>query len=237
MAAKNFNDATTGRKNYYNVAYGALSTRVKEVPEGATEITAEELKSLNAKRAEIDLRNKYVTKTGDYPFAVFYQGIEGKIVAISKKEPEGIDKMLELEIIDSDGDHSHVSMSFYSKYAENLLNRLAGVKNIEDVEFTLAPYAIPNSFKDEKTNKTIEFYNQGFSVRAEGVKLEVAFKNDNKDLPPTERLQDAKGNDVTSRVKRVNFLYDNVLSKFNKPADASQGVSNDFDDDEDSLPF
>ncbi len=27
MAAKNFNDATTGRKNYYNVAYGALSDK------------------------------------------------------------------------------------------------------------------------------------------------------------------------------------------------------------------
>lgn len=236
MAAKNNSVSGTGRTNYYGVSYGALSTRVKELPEGYTEIKNDELKSLSKKTAEIDLRNKYVEKTGDYPFSVFYQSIEGTVRSISKKEPAGMSKMLELDMLDSDGDVSLISMNLYSKYSENLLNRLCSLDVINDKELLLTPYAIPNTFNGTD-GTVVNIYNQGVSVRAAGVKVELAFDHKNEALPKTERVQDAQGNDTTSRVKRINFLFDKVASKF-KTATVGSESGPVMDESEDSdLPF
>lgn len=234
MGAKNYGSVgTTGRVNYYGVSYGALSTRVKEIPEGYTEIKQDELKSLSTKKEEIDLRQKYVLKTGDYPYSVFYQAIEGTVLGMVTKQPQGMSKMLELEILDSDGDTSLVSMNLYSKYSETLLNRLASLNEVNSKQLLLSPYSIPNTFPG-LDGKNITMYNQGFSVKSEGVKVGVAYDKDSKDLPPTEKLQDAQGNDTTSRVKRVNFLFEKASAKFT----ARQDVKADVDENEsDELPF
>lgn len=236
MGAKN-TTVNSGRRNYYGVAYGALSTRVKEVPADYEEITADELKSLNSKKKEIDLRNKYVVKSGDYPYAVFYQTIEGEIVNIVTKQPQNMSKMLELEILDSDGDVSFVSMNLYSRYTENLLNRLNKLSKINNTVLSISPYSIPQTFKGKEGND-ISIYNQGFSIKVNGNKLEVAYTNDDKDLPPTERVQDTQGNDTTSRVKRINFLLDKALGKFNPNETPSTTPPVDVDENEDDgLPF
>lgn len=240
MGAKNFNGTSTGKVNYYGVSYGSLSTRVKEFPEGYEEITADELKSKSNKKEDIDLREKYITKSGDYPYSVFYQSIEGVIVGVSKKEPQGMSKMLELEVLDSDGETSYVSMNLYSKYSENLLNRLISLDSWNDKNLTLSPYSISNTFPDKKTGKPVSTYNQGFSVKVEGVKLEVAYKHDDKNLPPTELVQDAQGNDMVSRVKRINFLFEQAMSKFSSTATNTTSSQKDVDledDDESQLPF
>ena len=240
MGAKNFSGTSTGRVNYYGVSYGALSVRVKEIPEGYEEITTDELKSRSNRKEDIDLRERYVTKSGDYPYSVFYQSIEGTIVGISKKEPQGMSKMLELEILDSDGETSYVSMNLYSKYTENLLNRLTSLESWNDKNLTLSPYSISNTFPDKKTGKPVSIYNQGFSVRVEGVKVEVFYKNDDKKLPPTELVQDAQGNDTVSRVKRINFLFEQAMSKFSSTATNTTSSQKDVDledDDESQLPF
>lgn len=237
MGAQNF-VTNTGKTNYYNVAYGALSTRVKEITEDLTEVTSEELKALNAKKAEIDLRGKYVVKDGDYPYIIFYQGIEGKIVSLTQKQPQGMSKLLEIKMLDSDGDDSLISVGLYTKYTENLLNRLNSLSNISDKEITLAPYSIPNTFTGRDGNN-VTMYNQGFSIKAEGVKLEVKYKNDNPALPKTEIVQDAQGNDTTSRVKRINFLLEEALGKLGNVSQKYLDTGVDVTDltDDSDLPF
>jgi len=129
-------------------------------------------------------------------------------------------------------------MNLYSRYTESLLNRLCSLKTINDKEIYLAPYSIPNSFKGTD-GKTVNMYNQGFSVRAEGVKLELAYDKDNTDLPPTERVENATGDMVTSRVKRVNFLLEKALEKMNSSTKKVESKNTPVleEEDEGSLPF
>lgn len=65
MAAKNNNG--NGRRNFYTISYGKLSTRVKEISEELTPITETDLKSATTNVENLDLRNRYVEKTGDFP--------------------------------------------------------------------------------------------------------------------------------------------------------------------------
>lgn len=245
MAASN-NSGSNGRMNYYNISYGMLGTRVKDVPEGFTQIKEEELKSSTKKVENVDLRNKYLEKSGDYPFNIYYDKIEGKINNIEKEEySAGIS--LKIDMTDLDGDNSIVQVKFYSKYTENLLNRLLNVSNVNG-NFALTPYAIPTEFEPEP-GKKISLYNQGVSLKEEGEKVEVKYKNDDKDLPATERVQNAEGKLQTSRVNRINFLYDAVFSKFNGNTETStvkpksekekpKTESKKADEvDEDDLPF
>ena len=172
MAASNNNAGNGGRMNYYNVSYGMLGTRVKDAPEGFTQIMEEDLKSATKKVENIDLRNKYLQKSGDYPFNIYYDKIEGKINSIQKEDySAGIS--LKVDITDNDGDNSIVQIKFYSKYTENLLNRLANISDI-DGKFTLTPYAIPTEFEPEP-GKKIALYNQGISLKEEGTKVEVKY--------------------------------------------------------------
>lgn len=244
MAATN--QSGSGKKNYYNVSYGKLSNRTKDIPEGYTEMAEADLKSMTQKVQNIDLRNKYVEKSGEYPYAVFYDMIEGQIVSISKNE---FDKgtSLQLEIVDSDGDDSIIQCKFYSKYTENILNRFCNMKNITE-QMTFTPYAIPSEFEIE--GNTINMYNQGVSLKLKGVKVESKYAKETLgDMPGTERVMNSEGKEQTSRVKRINFLFDEVMSKFNKseksvpskeaPASSAttQAPAETATEDEDDLPF
>ena len=100
------------------------------------------------------------------------------------------------------------------------MNRLANVSDV-NAKFTLTPYAIPTDFEPEP-GKKIALYNQGISLKEEGKKVEVKYKNDHKDLPATERVQNAEGKLQTSRVNRINFLYDVVSSKFNGKTESTK---------------
>ena len=205
--AANSSSTNSGRKNYYNVSYGKISTKMKSIPENYLEIAEVDLKSKVQNVEQVDLRSKYVNKgTGDYPYNVFFDSLTGIIQSQEKYENDnGIN--LNLTILDSDGDTSILQVKFYSKYAENLLNRLLNTDTTK--EFTFFPYAIPAEAEINGANK--KFYNQGISVKTGGEKVEVKYKADNKDLPPTERVQ---GKPTTSRDKRLDFLYAEFASKF-----------------------
>lgn len=215
MSATNSTGTGNGKKNYYSVSYGKLSTRVKEVPEGATEIVEADLKSRVQAVEQIDLRNKYVNKAkGDYPYLVFFDSITGVITAYEKYVGED-NTNLNLTLIDSDGDTSILQMKFYSKYAENLLNRLLNTTN--DEPLTFFPYQIPSSAEIEGKQK--EFYNQGVSLKKGGVKIEPKYKHDNPELPKTEQVK-VQGKMTTSRDSRLDFLFTQFEAQFKPNTDA-----------------
>lgn len=217
MAATNSENATSGRKNYYNFSYGKLSSKQKEIPNGFEEIKEIDLKSKIDKTEQIDLRNKYINKgTGERPYVVFNDNITGVIQSFEQvKGDKGIN--LVLSIIDNDGDLSHLQCKYYSKYTENLLNRLILTSPNDSVYFF--PYAIPADMKDEN-GKELKFYNQGVSVQVNSKKILPKYNKDNNytvggaELPKTERVENAEGETVTSRVKRVNFLWNEFSNKF-----------------------
>lgn len=236
MAASNTNG--NGRKNYYNVSYGKLATKVKEIPENHTEIKEDALKSMTQKVENIDLRNKYVEKTGDFPYVVFYDRLEGQIQSIVKNE---FDKgsTLQIEVLDKDNEISYLQCKFYSKYTENILNRLANINSLT-ADLTFTPYSIPASFEIEGSTK-INMYNQGVSIRLGGDKIDVKYNKEKPGkMPETERVMNSEGKEQTSRVKRINFLFDEVVKKLSeapvkeKPVESSSVTAGDEDDD---LPF
>lgn len=239
MAASN-STGGTGRKNFYRVSYGKLSTRLKEAPEGYTELLESSLKSSTQNVEQLDLRNKFVKKDGDFPMQVFYDTLEGQVTSVEKDEyDKGVSLVVKVE--DSDGDESVLQMDFYNKYAENLLNRLLSVKDTSsDLVFT--PYAIPN--ESDIDGKKIKYYNQGVSLKENGQKVEMTYKAEDKELPKTERIKNAKGVAETSRVARVDFLFDKVSQKF-VGASPQEEKSNGKEvkphtptkDDYDDLPF
>lgn len=253
MAAST-NQTGTGRRNFYNVSYGKISTKQKEVPEGYTEIAEATLKASIAAVEQVDLRKKFVNKgTGDYPNVVFYDSIEGVITAQEKFENDN-GTNLNLTILDTDGDTSLLQMKFYSKYTENLLNRLLNTDTSK--QFVFMPYQIPNTAEIEGSNKT--FYTQGVSLKSVGQKIEGKYTKDNnytvdgKSLPPTEQIK-VQGKPQTSRDKRLDFLYDEFTKHFtagvgSEPAPKNQvptaTPSGEFDppakkseNNHDDLPF
>jgi hypothetical protein len=207
--AANSSSTSTGRKNYYNVSYGKISTKMKNVPENYSEIAEADLKAKVQNVEQVDLRNKYVNKgTGDYPYNVFYDSLTGVIQAQEKHENDN-GTNLNLTILDSDGDTSILQVKFYSKYAENLLNRLLNTDTSS--EFTFFPYAIPSEAEIEGTKR--KFFNQGISLKTGGEKVEVKYKSDDKSLPPTEQVK-VQGKTTTSRDKRLDFLYEEFSKTF-----------------------
>ena len=218
MAASNAENTGSGRKNYYNFSYGKLSSKQKEIPAGFEEIKETDLKSKMDKVEAIDLRSKYVNKgTGERPYTVFNDNITGKITSFDKvKTDKGTNFVL--EIIDTDGDVSTLQCKYYGKYTENLLGRLLLTSPNDSVYFF--PYAIPSDSKDDQGNE-FKFYNQGVSIQVGGKKIGQKYNKDNnytvdgKELPKTERVQNAEGEMVTSRVKRVDFLYQEFSAIFN----------------------
>lgn len=218
--AANTGSESTGRKNYYGVAYGKLSTSVKDIPEGYTEITEADLKSKIQAVEQIDLRKKYLNKgKGDYPYKVFYDSITGTILEQEKFENDN-GTNLNLTILDTDGDTSIIQVKFYSKYNENLLNRLLNADTTK--EFTFFPYAIPNTADFDGSTKS--FYTQGVSLKVAGTKIEPKYLDKSKDekspLPNTEQVK-VQGKATTSRDNRLDFLYDAFVKHF-VPGTASQ---------------
>lgn len=215
MAATNGNSGNTGRKNYYSISYGKLSTKVKQIPDNHTEILEADLKSKIEKVEQVDLRNKYMDKgTGEYPYVVYYDSITGVITSQEKVENDnGI--YFHVTLQDTDGDTSILQMKFYSKYAENLMNRLIDVP--EGSEVTFFPYAIAN--EAEIDGKKQKFYTQGVSLKVNGQKIEPHYKHDDKELPATEQVK-VQGKSTTSRDKRLDFLYEKFLASF-KPTETA----------------
>lgn len=218
--AANTGSTNSGKRNYYNVSYGKISTKQKEVPQDFSEIAEADLKSKVQAVEQVDLRKKYVNKaTGDYPFTVFYDSLTGVIQSQEKHENDN-GTNLNLTILDSDGDNSILQVKFYSKYSENLLNRLLNVDTTK--EFTFMPYAIPNEF--EINGKKIKAYTQGVSVKTAGGKVEPKFNKDNNYtvnglvLPATEQIK-VQGKETTSRDKRLDFLYEQFVKHFKPSAD------------------
>ena len=143
------------------------------MPEGYTEITEADLKSKTQAVEQIDLRKKYIDKAkGDYPYVVFYDSLTGVITAQEKFENDN-GTNLNLTVLDTDGDESIIQLKFYSKYAENLLNRF--LNTTLDKEFTFFPYSIPNTAEIEGSTKS--FYTSGVSLKTNGVKIEPKLKD------------------------------------------------------------
>ncbi len=200
---------TGGKKNYYNVSYGKISTKEKVIPEGFTEISETDLKSKTQAVEQVDLRRKYVNKgTGERPYSVFYDSLTGVIQSQEKIENDnGVS--LNLHVLDKDGEYSILQVKFYSKYAENLLNRLLNTDAKQ--EFVFFPYQISSEAEIDGVSR--KFYNQGVSLRADGVKIDSKYKSDNKNFPPTEQIK-VQGKPQTSRDKRLDFLYENFCKHF-----------------------
>lgn len=216
MAANNNNSGTGGRRNFYSVSYGKLSTKSKEIPENYSEVFESDLKAKTEKVEQIDLRNKYMNKgTGEYPYVVYYDSITGVITAQEKSE---YDKgtSFNLTIQDTDGDTSVIQMKFYSKYTENILNRLINAP--QGAELTFFPYSIPNT-AEMPDGKKLNFYTQGVSLKANGTKIEPKYKNDDAELPATEQVK-VQGKTTTSRDARLDFLY-NKFSEMFTPSEAA----------------
>jgi len=211
--AANTGSESTGRKNYYGVAYGKLSTSVKDIPADYSEITEADLKSKTQAVEQIDLRKKYLNKgKGDYPYKIFYDSITGTILEQEKFQNDN-GTNLNLTILDADGDTSIIQVKFYSKYNENLLNRLLNADTTK--EFTFFPYAIPNTAEFDGSTKS--FYTQGVSLKVAGTKIEPKYKDKSKDstspLPDTEQVK-VQGKATTSRDNRLDFLYTEFAKHF-----------------------
>jgi len=199
-----------GMKNYYNISYGKLSAQEKTQPNNFTEITEVELKSKTQNCENLDLRNRYVFKEGkERPYIVFYDEITGAIRSIEKKEFEqGIN--LQIELLDSDLETSIIQSKFYSKYTENILNRLLNCDL--SLNITLRPYSMPSDFDLNGQKK--KYNNQGVSINQNSLKIDGFYKAESEEMPKTEVVQDANGKDAVSRVKRINFLFQKVVEKF-----------------------
>lgn len=210
MAANNGGSDSTGRKNYYNISYGMLSTNAKTAPEGYEKMALADIKSRRTKNENVDLRRKYYdTENGkDYPLRVFYTDIDGIIESVEKDEyDQGVS--LKVTLHDEDGDESILQTDFYGKVCADFLNRLLNVNPEHQLNFR--PYSIPSSA--EINGNTVNFYNSGVSIKDNGVKTERAFKRDNG-LPDSEQVKNSKGKDETSRVKQIDFLWEKVQAKF-----------------------
>jgi hypothetical protein len=111
MAANSSTTGTQG-KNYYNVSYGKISSKMKNVPENYSEIAEADLKAKVQNVEQVDLRCKYVNKgTGDYPYNVFFDSLTGTIQAQEKHENDN-GTNLNLTVLDSDGDTSILQVKF-----------------------------------------------------------------------------------------------------------------------------
>lgn len=237
MAAENSASNSGGRKNYYSISYGKLTSRTNKVPENSTELVESELKAKIQNVENIDFRNKYVDKgKGDYPYQVFYDSLTGVVSAQEKIENDH-GTFLNLTVEDKDGDTSVIQMNFYSKYAENILNRLLNAPQGKEMTFT--PYAMPSTFELEGKNKA--FYNQGVSLKVDGQKVEPKYTNEDKELPKTEVVK-VQGKAQTSRDNRVDFLYEKFTSVFKgvsapEPKEDKFEPAKSFREEDNQLPF
>lgn len=225
MGAKN--NSTGGNKNFYGIAFGYLSTKVKDLPIEKEETTTATLKAKMQKFENLDLRNAYVKKDGEFPYQVFYQSITGEILSIDRETVEGIGILLKINILDEDLENSSISVKFYSKYTENFLNRLI---NLTGNNVTISPYSIPSEWEGKR------YYNQGVVIYEGVEKVVPSLKGE--ELLPTEQITKEDGTTGYSRVKRIDDLWDRAGKKINsfKPTPTST-IEDVHTEDDDDLPF
>jgi hypothetical protein len=213
MAAHNVENE--GRKNYYNVSYGKFSNKVKEVNPTLKEITEVELKQKTQAVENIDLRNCFINKgEGERPYVIYYDQIIGKILSIKKDEGDQY-ITLQIEVLDKDNEISTIQSKFYSKYSENVLNRLINADM--SLETYFSPYSIPN--ESEIDGKKMKYYTQGISLTQNGTKIELAYKNEEgkkSEMPETQQIK-VNGKPATSRDNRIDWLFDRVNDLFVAP--------------------
>lgn len=229
MGAKN---TSVSNANYYGVAFGYLSTQQSAEPTGKEETTTAKLKAAMQAHQNLDLRNAYVRKDGKFPYQVFYQAIKGVVTKIEKVQNDNYGYQLIISMVDEDGENSIITIKFYTKYVENLLNRII---NINSHNLSFSPYSIPSEWEGKK------FYSQGIVIYEDGHKVQGSIKAE--DLPPVEEVLNTDGTKAYSRVKRINFLFEKAMERFNSLAPVIETApaaalidESDFDDDGD-LPF
>lgn len=211
MAANNGGGDSTGKKFYYNIAFGMLSANAKDAPEGYEKTSLSDIKSRRKKNENVDLRNKYYDKENgkDYPLRVFYTDIDGIIESVQKDEyDQGVS--LKVTLHDEDGDESILQTDFYGKVSADFLNRLLNVNPENQLNFR--PYSIPTEW--EINGEKIKGYSSGVSIKDNGTKIERAFKGKDSGLPRTEQITNSQGKKETSRVAQINFLWEKVSTKF-----------------------
>ena len=205
MAANN--GSTGPNQNFYNIAYGMFKSKFKNKPEDKEEISLTELKRKTLAVENVDLRKLYVKGEGDYPYAEFFSSISGKILSVEKDVyDQGIS--LKITILDLDNEQSVLTTSFYGKVASNLMNRLVALESTTDI-VTFNPYAVPDNYEGRA------FYQSGVVLYQNDKKVLTKFKQTDG-LPSSERVQDAQGKEVTSRVKQNNFLWLHLEPMFAK---------------------
>ena len=242
MAANNGGSNSTGKKFYYNVSFGMLMANAKEAPEGYTSTTLAEIKSKRSKNENVDLREKFYDSGNgkEYPLRVFYTDIDGIIESIEKDKYEK-GTSLKITLHDGDGDESIIQTDFYGKVSADILNRLTNTPLQTELNFR--PYSIPSKFTPDGGTE-ITYYNAGISVKNEGVKIERSFNKDNG-LPATEQILDVKGENQTSRVAQINFLWEKVEAKYKNMAETPTApeagspveTSDPKEEKHDDLPF
>ena len=231
-----------GYRNYYGISDGMLSANLKEVQEGFEEISSSELKQARSKVEDIDLRGKYVERDSksDYKYKHYYSDIVGIINSITLEEPK-FGKVLEINITDQDGEESILQTKFYGKYSEDVINRLLNADL--NIETKFIPYAVPHEFVPEGKKRKVTFFYSGVALRQNGEKIEVKYDAKNEDLPSTERIKNAEGLLVTSRVDRVDFLWEKLQEKLkdfqpSQPEVELKSEKPDIEDmEDDDLPF
>lgn len=199
--------------NFYGVAYGKVTKRVKEQPAGYLEVTEAELKSAAQNFERLPIKNRYITKdlTAAYPFQIFLDSLTGNMLGFEKFELNIAGKksfVLKITLqSEKDGvtNKGDLSVDFYSRYTEGFLNCFCSVNDLFNV--TVRPY----QFESKELYEGRKYYQTGVSIyeQMEDKPVSKAFLSD--DLPPTEPITDAKGQTVYSRVNRINFLYEQAL--------------------------
>lgn len=199
---------TGGNIGYYGVAYGKITKRVQEVPEGYKEVSEAELKSAAIEFQKLPVKNTYVSKGNEkYPYQIFLESLTGDLAGIDRVETDNGVKM-KVTLTSGEGDtlkKGEIGVDFYSKYTEFLLNSLCALSNKQGV--TLRPF----QFKSEQLYNGKQYYITGISVYEylEDKPLKKPYEND--DLPPVEEMVDNKGKKVISRVNRIDFLYEQAV--------------------------
>jgi hypothetical protein len=116
-------------------------------------------------------------------------------------------------LVSGEGDgmkKGEIGIDFYSKYSESLLNTLCSLSNPRGI--TLRPF----QFKSEELYNGNAYYITGISIfeHLEDKPLKKTYLNE--DLPPVEEMTDNKGQTVISRVKRINFLFDQAVKNISQ---------------------
>lgn len=218
-------DLGSTSKNFYNIADGMLYENRSDVLDGYEEIPEKDIERARSKYENIDLRGKYVVRDSDkYKYKHYFTGISGTIQNIEKVFTDGYGSFLKITLIDQDGEISEVSTNFYGKYSNDILNRLLSANLSQNITFR--PYSIPSEYAPE-AGSVVKYNAQGVGMIQLGEKVPQAFNKENG-LPPTERVKNpTNGEMITSRVNRIDFLWNKIQPEIEKITLVKEAVSAD----------